>query len=118
MMTPRAEQKIAFEGTTLDALYRDKAATDRQLDDAGCIFLSTTYLHTLSELESLIRRLKRTHNRIVPGGAMGGAIHDRWEGMPETVVLMKATGAHQVQIGIESGDPLQSSLHCHRPPCG
>ena len=113
MMTLLAEQNIPFEVTTLDALYRDSAKADRLLEGTDCVFLSTTYLHDLSELEPVIRRMKRTHNRIVLGGAMVGAIHDRWEGMPEIDIVAIGYGELLFQ---SLGEWLHSDFQVLRPP--
>ena len=72
---------IAHECTTFDELFGAPRRMSRLLEGTGCVFLSTTYLHDLSELEPLVRRVKRPHNRVVVGGALMGAIAHAWEGM-------------------------------------
>ncbi len=72
---------------SLDQLLQDDVQNDQLLASSSCIFLSSTYLHDLSELEPIVRRIKRPHNRIVIGGALAGVIHPQWEGMPDVDVL-------------------------------
>lgn len=78
---------MAYELMTLDMLFSDAGRANRLLERTSCVFLSSTYLHDLSELEPVVRRLKRPHNRIVLGGALAGIICHQWEGMPEVDVL-------------------------------
>lgn len=92
LMTLLQQHGIEFDTTTLDALFREPKTADRLLEATDCVFLSTTYLHDLSELEPIVRRLKREHNRIVLGGALVGVIHDRWEGMAEVDLVAVGYG--------------------------
>ncbi|MFL6193059.1 MAG: B12-binding domain-containing radical SAM protein [Thermoanaerobaculia bacterium] len=78
---------IPYDTLELDEVFSDPAGVDRKLAETDCVFLSSTYLHDLSEVEPLLRRLKRPHNRVVLGGALAGVIHDRWEGAPELDVM-------------------------------
>jgi radical SAM superfamily enzyme YgiQ (UPF0313 family) len=73
---------LPYERMSLDMLYTDPARARRLLADTTCVFLSTTYLHDLSELETVVGRLKRPHNRIVAGGALVGVLAGQWGGLP------------------------------------
>jgi radical SAM superfamily enzyme YgiQ (UPF0313 family) len=73
---------LPYERMSLDTLYADPARAERLLAGADCVFLSTTYLHDLSELDAVVRRLKRPHNRVVAGGALVGVLAGRWGGLP------------------------------------
>ena len=77
---------------TLDQLLQDSSQLETLLKTTTCIFLSSTYLHDLSELEPIIRRIKRPHNRIVIGGALAGVIHQQWDGMPGVDILAVGYG--------------------------
>lgn len=78
---------LAYDTMELEELVTRPAEAERKLAAASCVFLSSTYLHDLSELEPAVRRLKRPHNRIVVGGALAGILHDSWAGMPEVDIL-------------------------------
>ncbi|HYU30720.1 MAG TPA: radical SAM protein [Thermoanaerobaculia bacterium] len=86
------EAGLPYERMPVDALVTDPAAAERKLAETGCVFLSSTYLHDLSELEPIVRRLKRPHNRIVVGGALAGILHHQWQGMPEVDLLAVGYG--------------------------
>jgi anaerobic magnesium-protoporphyrin IX monomethyl ester cyclase len=83
---------LPYERMDLDEIFSDPAGVDRKLAATDCVFLSSTYLHDLSEVEPLLRRLKRPHNRLVLGGALAGILHDRWEGAPELDVMAVGYG--------------------------
>jgi radical SAM superfamily enzyme YgiQ (UPF0313 family) len=83
---------IPYDRMPVDALVSDPAGAERKLAATGCVFLSSTYLHDLSELEPIVRRVKRPHNRIVVGGALAGILHHRWQGMPEVDLLAVGYG--------------------------
>ncbi len=83
---------IPYERMELDEIYSDPEGVDRKLADTDCVFLSSTYLHDLSEVEPLLERLKRPHNRVVMGGALAGILHDRWDGAPDLDVLAVGYG--------------------------
>jgi len=89
---------LAYERMELDEVFSAPGEVDRKLAATDCVFLSSTYLHDLSEVEPLLRRLKRPHNRIVLGGALAGILHDRWEGAPELAVITVLDRTEQVQI--------------------
>jgi len=78
---------LSYDRMELGDLVDKPAETERKLAAASCVFLSSTYLHDLSELEPAVHRLKRPHNRIVVGGALAGILHDVWNGMPEVDIL-------------------------------
>lgn len=83
---------IPYERMPMDAIVTDPTAAERKLAETSCVFLSSTYLHDLSELEPIVRRLKRPHNRIVVGGALAGILHHQWQGMPEVDLLAVGYG--------------------------
>ena len=78
---------MPYELITLDTLFEKPRRAERLILETTCVFLSTTYLHDLSEVRSVIGRLKRPHNYIVMGGALAGVICHQWEGMREIDVL-------------------------------
>ncbi|MEA2602088.1 MAG: anaerobic magnesium-protoporphyrin monomethyl ester cyclase [Acidobacteriota bacterium] len=97
---------LPYERMELDEIFSAPGEVDRKLSATDCVFLSSTYLHDLSEVEPLLRRLKRPHNRIVLGGALAGILHDRWEGAPELDVMAVGYGemlAEPLAAWIRSG---------------
>jgi anaerobic magnesium-protoporphyrin IX monomethyl ester cyclase len=86
------QEGLPYERMELDEIFSAPEEVERKLAATDCVFLSSTYLHDLSEVEPLLRRLKRPHNRIVMGGALAGILHDRWEGAPELDVLAVGYG--------------------------
>lgn len=83
---------IPYERMAVDEVATDPATAERKLAETGCVFLSSTYLHDLSELAPIVQRLKRPHNRIVVGGALAGILHTQWPGMPEVDLLAVGYG--------------------------
>lgn len=81
---------LSYERMRVDEVGTPSA--ERKLAATGCVFLSSTYLHDLSELEPIVRRLKRSHNRIVVGGALAAILHHQWQGMPEVELLAVGYG--------------------------
>jgi anaerobic magnesium-protoporphyrin IX monomethyl ester cyclase len=97
---------ILYERMEIDEIFSDPEGVDRKLAETDCVFLSSTYLHDLSEVEPLLKRLKRPHNRIVLGGALAGILHDRWDGAPELDVLAVGYGElliNALAVWIRSG---------------
>lgn len=113
LMTLLAQAGMAYETLTLDALFAEPDQAERLIQETNCVFLSTTYLHDLSELEPIVKRLKRDHNRLVLGGALAGIIHDQWEGMPEVDILAIGYGELLVEPLI---DWIRSGFSCLTAP--
>ena len=51
-------------------------------------------MHDLSELEAVVRRVKRRHHRLVVGGALMGALPEGWQGLPEIDVVAVGYGEY------------------------
>lgn len=98
LATALAKEGLAFELRTIDDLFRPTADTERVLAECEVVFLSSTFLRDLSELEPLIARVKRPEHRIVVGGALAGSIHHRWEGSPDVDVLAIGYGEFLVPV--------------------
>ena len=116
---------IAYERMPMDEIATDPAAAERKLADTECVFLSSTYLHDLSELEPIVRRLKRPHNRIVLGGALAGILHHEWQGMPEVDLLAVGYGerlagplASWIRSGYRDLEPPPGGRLVRRGPSG
>lgn len=87
---------LPYRLITYAELFADPRAARRLLAETCCVFASTTLLRDLSEVEPLVRMLKRPHNRIVLGGALAGLICADWSGMPEVDVLAVGYGEYLV----------------------
>jgi len=81
------EAGIPYEVATYTDLFSDERRMEKILSRTSCVFASSTFLRDLSELEPVVRRLKRKHNRVVVGGALAGSLCNHWEGSPEVDVL-------------------------------
>jgi len=113
LMTLLAQAGMAYETLTLDALFAEPDQAERLIRETNCVFLSTTYLHDLSELEPIVKRLKREHNHLVLGGALAGIIHNQWEGMPEVDILAIGYGELLVEPLV---DWIRSGFSCLTAP--
>lgn len=109
------QERLSYERMELDEIFSAPEEVERKLAATDCVFLSSTYLHDLSEVEPLLRRLKRPHNRIIMGGALAGILHDRWEGAPELDVL--AVGYGERLVG-PLADWIRSGYRTLEPPDG
>ena len=72
-----------YETAEIGEIFSNPGRIRRLLNDCEVVFLSSTYLHDLSELEPLARALKRPGNRLVLGGALTGVIAADWQGLAE-----------------------------------
>jgi tRNA A37 methylthiotransferase MiaB len=87
---------VSCQCVELSALYDNSRRADELLSRAACVFLSSTYLHDLSELEAVVRRVKRPRQRLVVGGALMGALPDGWQGLPEIDVVAIGYGEYLI----------------------
>ncbi|HET8694935.1 MAG TPA: radical SAM protein [Aquabacterium sp.] len=82
LMTLLAKEKIPYEAITYGELYGDEQLREKLLTECGCVFASTTLLRDLSELDPLMRILKRASNKVVVGGALTSILHHDFNGSP------------------------------------
>jgi radical SAM superfamily enzyme YgiQ (UPF0313 family) len=106
---------LSYEVIEMEELFIDPGRAHRLLGETGCVFLSSTYLHDLSELAPVVRRLKRPHNRIVLGGALAGILPRDWPGMPEVDVV--AIGYGELLVDSLAGW-IRSGYSSLQPPAG
>ncbi len=83
---------MPYEIASVADLFNHEGRCEQLLADTDCVFLSSTLLRDMSELEPLIQRLKREHNHIVIGGALAGLICNEWRGMPGIDLLAVGYG--------------------------
>ncbi len=77
------------------ATFSDMADPEKRgalLDACDCVFLSSTLMRDLSEMDPLVRMCKRPHNRIVVGGALASLLHGSWPGHPDVDILAVGYG--------------------------
>lgn len=82
LMTLLAKEGIAYEAITYSELYSDEARRDQLLTECECVFASTTLLRDLSELDPLMKIIKRDSNKVVVGGALTSILHHDFNGSP------------------------------------
>ena len=82
LLTALALEGVEASVTTFAELASDDALRDRLLATHECVFASSTLLRDLSEVDPLLRMLKRPHNRVVLGGALASILHHEWPGHP------------------------------------
>ncbi|HHI92676.1 MAG TPA: radical SAM protein [Gammaproteobacteria bacterium] len=87
LITGLAQEGMEYETTTIHHLFADSASANRLLARCECVFVSSTLLRDVSELRPLLKHIKRSHNRIVVGGALVGLIHHNWPDIEEVDML-------------------------------
>lgn len=115
LATLLAREQVAYATLTVDDVFAGTAAARSLLAECSCVFLSATLLRDLSEVEPMVQRLKRPHNRIVVGGALAGLLVDGWDGMPEVDVLAVGYGEMLVPALVRY---IRSGFVTLEPPAG
>ena len=92
LMTLLRDAGLGFERASIDDLFARPAALDRLLARVDCVFLSTTLLRDLSELEPVVQRLRRPGLRLVIGGPLAGLLAPDWPGMEGVDVVAVGYG--------------------------
>jgi anaerobic magnesium-protoporphyrin IX monomethyl ester cyclase len=92
LATALRQQGMDCAVATVDDIFAKDARVHALLDECDCVFLSCTLLRDLSEIEPLVQRLRRPHNRLVLGGALAGLLVNGWPGMPGIDVLAVGYG--------------------------
>ncbi|MEM7305510.1 MAG: radical SAM protein [Planctomycetota bacterium] len=87
---------LSFEVATISELFEDARRREELLARCGVVFLSTTLLRDLSELEPVAALLKRPDNRVVAGGALTGIVHAGLTSCPGVDVVAVGYGEHLV----------------------
>ncbi len=93
-----AAEGIPYDLATYDDLYSGDDEFSNKLDRCEVVFASSTFLRDLSELNPIIDRLKRPHNRIVVGGALMGSIHGQWPGHESVDLVAVGYGEFLVPV--------------------
>ncbi|MCQ1551051.1 MAG: radical SAM protein [Candidatus Accumulibacter phosphatis] len=93
----RAEA-IPYEIATIDDVFRDDRPMRARLASCSLVFLSTTLLRDLGEVEPILQRIVRPHHRIVLGGALASILAEGGDGIPKVDVLAVGYGETLVPI--------------------
>ena len=92
LTTGLRQEGLAYAVATVDEVFAGTASMRARIAASTCVFLSSTLLRDLSEIEPLVARLRQPHNRLVLGGALTGLLVDTWQGMPGVDVLAVGYG--------------------------
>jgi len=87
LATALAKCGLEFDVLTIDELLRQPSRSETRLRACSVVFLSSTFLRDLSELDPLVARVKRSWNRVVVGGALAGTLREHWQGSMHVDVL-------------------------------
>lgn len=98
LATALAQSAIPCQCMELSTLFSQPRRAAALLSSAACVFLSSTYLHDLSELQAVVRRIKRPGVPLVVGGALMGVLPDEWPGLPEVDVVAIGYGEYLVPV--------------------
>jgi radical SAM superfamily enzyme YgiQ (UPF0313 family) len=83
---------LPYAIATVDEVFRDDRAMRAKLAACALVFLSATLLRDLGEVEPVLRRIIRPHNRIVLGGALASILAEEGDGIPGVDVLAVGYG--------------------------
>lgn len=107
-----SKQGLPFTTLKCDDVFQMKKTTVETIRAADILFISSTLLHDLSELNTILKPLERFEKRIVIGGALAGSLYKQWEGDPRVDILAIGYGEYLVPIiadwvksGFEKLDP-------------
>lgn len=87
---------IEVDCSEIGDLFTRRSRTRRLLARVRCVWISTTYLHDLSELEAVLRKVRRAGVRVVIGGALVGALKEGYQGHPDVDVVVAGYGERVV----------------------
>ncbi len=104
---------ISFEAITYDQLFSEREKVEVLLEESSVVFASTTLLHDMSEMMPLLKRLKRSHNRLIIGGALCGSLYKNWSGDPLVDVMAVGYGEFLVPV---LADWIKSGFQALVPP--
>jgi anaerobic magnesium-protoporphyrin IX monomethyl ester cyclase len=91
-----SKEGIDFALATYDDVFRGSAKIQASLADCEVVFASSTFLRDLSELEPILKLLKKPHNKLILGGALAGALPKSWQGHPSIDIVAVGYGEYLV----------------------
>jgi len=83
---------------TCDEIFQIDQVSKHKILHSDVIFLSTTLLHDLSELNTILFILQTFKKRIVIGGALAGSLYKYWEGDHRVDVLAIGYGEYLIPL--------------------
>lgn len=92
LATALENEGLPYSCLSFSEFLADPANSEKILETTSCIFVSTTFLRDLSEMEPLIQLIKRPHLRIVVGGALAALLKQDWNGSSDVDVLAVGYG--------------------------
>jgi radical SAM superfamily enzyme YgiQ (UPF0313 family) len=92
LMTLLEAEGVSYEATTYSELAANASERERLLASTNCVFASATMLRGLPEVRVVAKLLKRSHNRVMLGGALTAVLHDSWPGVPGIDLLAVGYG--------------------------
>lgn len=101
LATLLADNHMQFETANIADIFSKNHHTKTLLAECDCVFLSATYLRDYSELELIVKFIKREHNHIVIGGALTSLIYQSWKKINGVEVLAVGHGEFLVPVLVE-----------------
>jgi anaerobic magnesium-protoporphyrin IX monomethyl ester cyclase len=123
LATALKAEGLRFTCLTYSELLADPSYAEKVLKSVTCVFASSTFLRDQSELEPLMKLVKRPHLKVVVGGALASILKKGWAGDPNIDVLAVGYGESLVPVlaawirsefsdfTIPDGATLQSTSH-------
>ncbi len=93
-----AKQGLDYSTLTCDDIFQMNTTSVSIIKEASVLFISTTLLHDLSELNALLLHIEKYQKRIVLGGALAGSLYKLWEGDPRVDILAIGYGEYLIPI--------------------
>jgi anaerobic magnesium-protoporphyrin IX monomethyl ester cyclase len=93
-----AKQGLEYASLTCDAIFQMNTSSEAIINNASVLFISTTLLHDLSELNTILQVLEKYNKRIVLGGALAGSLYKYWEGDARVDILAIGYGEYLIPI--------------------
>ena len=87
LSTLLAQEGLDYQLVTFDDIFSDDDVLEKYLRETQFVLISSTFVKDLSELEPILKKLKRPHNKVVVGGALAGSLCKNFEGHPKLDIL-------------------------------
>ena len=115
LVTLLEAEGLSYAVATVGELFERPRLRRRLLEACDTVFLSTTLLRDLSELEPVAALLKRPGNRVVVGGALTGIVEAELEDLPDVDLVAVGPGESLVP---PLADWIRSGFRHLEPPAG
>lgn len=81
------KEKIHYDSITMSEVLFKTPKARKLLNKHQVLFISTTLIHDLSELNLILKQAKYKNNKIVIGGALTGTLCNSWDGDPRVDIM-------------------------------